>query len=56
MVNIKWQVIWMKLFGTNEWLGLNMGFWVGMAVVTLIVIVMNLIFWSMKPLDDVKKS
>ena len=55
MVNINWQSIWMKLFDTNEWLGLNMGFWVGFAVVVLIVILMNVIFWSMKPLDDSKK-
>lgn len=56
MVNINWQAIWIKLFGTNEWLGLNMGFWVGMAVVILIVILMNVIFWSMKPLDETKKE
>lgn len=35
---IRWKAIWMKLFGTNEWLGLNMGFWVYMAIVILIVI------------------
>ena len=37
------------MFGTTEFLGLNMGFWVSMAVVALIVIVMNVVFWSMKP-------
>ena len=35
---IRWKAIWMKLFGTNEWLGLNMGLWVYMAIVILIVI------------------
>ena len=34
----------MTLFGTTEWLGLNIGFWVSMAAVALIVIVMNVIF------------
>ncbi|MBT2156625.1 hypothetical protein KK425_06525 [Clostridioides difficile] len=42
-------------FGTTEWLGLNIGFWVAMAVVLLIVIVMNVVFWSMKP-KDTKES
>ena len=57
--NVNWNEIWMKLFGTTEWLGLNMGFWVSMAVVVLIVIIMNLVFWGMKPqekkLDEKKK-
>ena len=46
---MNWKEIWMTLFGTTEWLGLNIGFWVSMAVVVLIVIVMNIVFWSMKP-------
>ena len=41
--------IWTVLFGTNTFLGLNMGFWVSMAAVLFIVIVMNVVFWSMKP-------
>ena len=46
---MNWKELWMTLFGTTEWLGLNIGFWVAMAVVLLIVIVMNVVFWSMKP-------
>ena len=38
---MNWKELWMTLFGTCEWLGLNMGFWVSMAVVLLIVILMN---------------
>lgn len=34
---------------TTQWLGLNIGFWVSLAVVALIVVVMNLVFWGMKP-------
>ncbi|MCD7805043.1 MAG: hypothetical protein LUH03_07860 [Oscillospiraceae bacterium] len=41
--------IWMKLFGTTEFLGLNIGFWVSMAVVAVIVVLMNVVFWGMKP-------
>lgn len=46
---MNWNNIWMTLFGAADWLGLNMGFWVSMAVVALIVVVMNVIFWGIKP-------
>lgn len=57
--NVNWNEIWMKLFGTTEWLGLNMVFWASMAVVVLIVIIMNLVFGGMKPQEkkpDEKKK
>lgn len=44
-----WTNVWMKLFGATTLWGLDMGFWVAMAVVALIVILMNVIFWNMKP-------
>ncbi len=44
--------ILITLFGTKEVLGLNVGFWASMALVALIVTVMNLVFWSMKPKTD----
>ncbi|MCD7773386.1 MAG: hypothetical protein LUH08_04955 [Ruminococcus sp.] len=46
---MNWTDIWMKLFGTTEFLGLNMGFWVSIAIVTLIVVAMNIILWKIKP-------
>ena len=46
---MNWKELWMKLFGTSEWLGFNIGFWVSMAVVLLIVILMNVVFWGIKP-------
>ena len=46
---MNWNKIWMSLFGFCEWLGLNIEFWVSMAVVVIIVILMNVVFWSMKP-------
>lgn len=49
---MNWVNLWMKLFGTTEFLGLNMGFWISMAVVVLIVILMNVVFWSMKPKSE----
>lgn len=46
---MSWSKIWMKLFGTTKLWGLDMGFWVSMAVVILVVLMMNIVFWSMKP-------
>lgn len=46
---MNWKEIWVSLFGGCEWLGLNIGFWVSMAVVIGIVILMNVVFWGMKP-------
>ena len=41
--------IWMNLFGTTSLFGINMGFWVAMAATALIVVLMNVVFWGMKP-------
>ena len=46
---MNWANIWMKLFGTTTLCGSDMGFWVAIAVVFLIVVLMNVVFWSMKP-------
>lgn len=46
---MNWTKIWIDLFGTNTLWGLDIGFWAAIAVVVLIVIVMNVVFWSMKP-------
>ena len=46
---MNWQVLRMILFGTTEWPGLDIGFWIAMAVVALIVIIMNVVFWKMRP-------
>lgn len=46
---MNWKAIWMMIFGHTDWLGLDMGFWASMAVVAVIVLIMNLVFWGMKP-------
>lgn len=48
---MNWTQIWMDMFGTTEWFGLNMGFWVSSAVVALVVVIMNVVLWNMKPLS-----
>lgn len=49
---MNWADIWINLFGTTEWMGLNMGFWVSTAVVVLIVAIMNAVFWNVKVPDE----
>lgn len=41
--------IWTNLFGTTQWFGVNMGFWAAMLVCAVVVILMNAVFWGMKP-------
>ena len=53
---MNWKEILMTLFGTTEWLCLNIGFWVSMAVVIGIVILMNVVFWGMKPQTQKKEK
>lgn len=44
---MNWMSLWMKLFGRSELFGINMGFWVALGIVALIVLLMNLLFWNM---------
>ena len=44
-----WKELWLSLWGTTEFLGVDMGFWMAMAMIVLIVIVMNLVAWSLRP-------
>ena len=53
---MNWKDIWMTLFGTADLFGLNMGFWVSMAAVTLTVVVMNVAFLGMKPRKKVTEE
>lgn len=46
---MNWKALWITMFGRTNWLGLNMGFYVSMVVIVLIVILMNMFFWSLKP-------
>ena len=53
---MNWKEIWMVIFGSDVWLGLDMGFWISLTVVVLVVIVMNAVFWGMKPQKHKQKS
>ncbi|WP_366916345.1 hypothetical protein [uncultured Negativibacillus sp.] len=43
---INWLI---HLLGTDQLFGIHLGFWIGMSAVLLIVVVMNILFWSAKP-------
>lgn len=53
---MKWTMIWSRLFGTASFWGIDMGFWAGIAIVLLIVILMNAVFWGMKPKHDTART
>ncbi len=51
-MKVDWQGLWMAIFGTDEWLGLNMGFWVAMGIIAIVVLVQNIVFWrAFSPYD-----
>ncbi len=41
-----------NFLGVSQIWGIDLGFWVANAVVLLIVIIMNIVFWSFKPKND----
>lgn len=46
---MNWTQIWTEAFGTTEWLGVDMGFWVSLAAIALAVVAMNVAVWTAKP-------
>ena len=46
---MNWTNLWRELFGRTEFFGIDMGFWVAMAAVLLLVLLLNVLFWGMKP-------
>lgn len=53
---MNWNNMWNILFNRTELFGINMGFWVCLLFITIIVILMNVVFWSMKPLKTVEEQ
>ena len=51
---MNWTNIWTDLFGAASWFGLDIGFWTAMSACVMVVIVMNIVFWSMKPRKNSK--
>ena len=44
-----WKELWVTLFHTTDFLGLNIGFWLSMLIVLIIALLMSVVFWSMSP-------
>ena len=51
-----WSKLWMDLFGTTSFCGIDMGFWAAMSAVLLLVILMNVVFWGMSPKKDSRET
>ena len=43
-----WTQLWLTLFHTTEWYGINIGFWLGVLLIGLLVIGMNWFAWHQK--------
>ena len=51
---MNWMNLWLKLFGTTTWMGLDMGFWVSMGISVLVALGMVIVFWNTKPFEEKK--
>lgn len=40
------NALWLHLFGSTDFLGINFGFWAAMSIVLFIAILMNVVFWT----------
>lgn len=43
---MNWKLLWIKFFNTTEFLRINLGFWISIVIILIIVILMNIIFWN----------
>ena len=51
---MNWMNLWLKLFGTTTWMGLDMGFWVSMGISVLVALGMVVAFWNTKLFEEKK--
>ena len=47
--DMNWKALWLSLFGTTEWAGINIGFWMGLVAVLTIACALVCFAWSAKP-------
>ena len=48
---VNWSNLWIQLFGTTTWFGINVGFWISMGISAAVAIAMVAVFWSLKPYE-----
>ena len=46
---MSWRDLWMLYFGTAESFGIDLGFWIALFLIMIIVILVNLVCWTMTP-------
>lgn len=51
---MNWTSIWMHIFGTTTFMGIDMGFWVSMGISVIVALSMIIGFWCTKPYDKCK--
>ena len=51
---MNWANIWMHIFGTTTFMGIDMGFWVSMGISAIVAFSMIIGFWCTKPYDKRK--
>ena len=51
---MNWKSLWITLFGTTKWLGVDIGFWVSMAISLFVAIAMIVGFRNTKPFNSDK--
>lgn len=53
---MNWRNIWIKIFGTTQLLGIDIGFWISMLACVIVVIGMNIVFWGMQPMQAIPQN
>ena len=53
---MNWTSIWMHIFGTTTFMGIDMGFWVSMGISAIVAFSMIIGFWCTKPYDKRDKN
>lgn len=47
---MRWTSLYMKIFGTTKFFGIDIGFWIVVVICLFIMVGMNLLLWKKKPL------
>ena len=50
---MNWNALWIRLFGTTQWMGLDIGFRAALCVCLMVIVLMNMIVWGVLPKKSV---
>ncbi len=55
-MKLGWEQLWNTIFGTDTWMGINMGFWVVMGIIAIAVLIQNIVFWrAFRPFEKYRQ-